>query len=56
MKEIKLEILNTSYNEHFRRARDLHDVGIPVEDPRRKRIETALKEISEKLNLLRDKG
>ncbi|MEO6305162.1 MAG: hypothetical protein ABIP51_18530 [Bacteroidia bacterium] len=55
MSSIDLEILQGSYWEHFKKAKDLM-LYLPVEDPRRKELETEIQIILEKINLIKDKN
>lgn len=51
---IEFEILQGSYMEHFKKAKELAMI-YPVEHPKRKELETALSELSDKLQKLRVK-
>jgi len=49
MDKINEQILQYSYWEHYKRARDLGRV-LPIEHAKRKAIEKSLNKISQKLN------
>lgn len=49
MTDIELEILQASYWEHFKKAKDL-SLYLPVEDIRRKELEQELQSMLVKIN------
>jgi hypothetical protein len=55
MQSIKLQILLASHLEHFKAAKDLALI-YPIEHKKRKQIETALNEIQNEINSLRNES
>ncbi len=51
--KIKLEILEYSYWEHFKFAKDIALI-LPIDHPKRKLIESEVNRLSEKINKLRN--
>ena len=51
MKEIKIELLRASFSEHFKYAKELGLI-VPINNPRRLRIEKEGNKIQEELNKL----
>lgn len=54
MSQIKLEILEASYWEHFKSAKDLASY-LPLVHPKRKKLETELNRINEEIHKLKEK-
>ena len=52
MKEIELEILEYSYWEHFKQAKDLALI-LPIDHPKRVSVEKELNEIQSKIKKLK---
>lgn len=46
--KIRLEILEGSYWEHFKSAKDLALIS-PIDDPKRKNVEKTLNDLTEKI-------
>jgi hypothetical protein len=55
MDDIKLELLQYSYWEHFKQAKDLALV-LPLNHPKRKEIEKELSEMLKKIQKLKKDG
>jgi len=53
MDKIKLEILEYSYWEHYKMAKDIAFI-LPIEDPKRKRIEAEMNRLAEEINILKN--
>jgi len=54
MNQITLEILEGSYLEHFKMAKDFALI-LPIDNPKRKKIEKELNDISEQIRELKKK-
>ena len=54
MDEIKLELLNCSYWEHFKVAKDLSLI-LPIDHPKRKKIEKEVNKILLEIDILKNK-
>lgn len=52
MKKIRLEILEFSYWEHFKAAKDIALI-LPIEHPKRKRLEKVINELIVEINELK---
>ncbi len=53
MDAIKLEILESSYWEHFKYAKDLAYI-LPLDNPKRKKVELEVNRLSEEINKLKN--
>lgn len=53
--EIELQILEFSYWEHFRFAKDIALI-LPIEHPKRKKVEEELNNLQKRLQELKDKN
>ena len=53
MKSVEIEILNFSYWEHFKHAKDLSLV-LPLNHPKRIRVENELNNMLDKMNSLKE--
>lgn len=51
---IQLEILQSSYWEHFKYAKDISLI-LPIENPKRQKIEAETNKIAEQIKQLKDK-
>ncbi len=52
---VELEILEYSYWEHFKAAKDIALI-LPIDHPRRKEIEKSLNELQEQIKAIKEKS
>lgn len=53
--EIKLELLQLSYWEHFKHAKDLA-LSLPIDHPKRKQIEAEVNKLSTEIQKIKNHG
>jgi hypothetical protein len=54
MEEIRLEILEYSYWEHFKMAKDMAMI-LPIDHPRRKKVEKEMNELQKEIQKIKSK-